>query len=138
MPIDGISADVLEEIRSKVENLKREVSSLQEQIMNNQIKIDSWQRILDLARNTHPKELPFASSRRFSGVAAAEAAKLVLMEAGCPLNISEILTLLKKEGWTTTAKLPKINLGTMLVRSRKFTRPGPGVYGLPPEKQEDD
>ncbi len=138
MHTDGISTDVVEEIRSKVENLKRDVSSLQEQIKSHQIKMDSWQLILDLARNTTAKELPLEDSGRFSGVGAVEATKLLLKEIGHPLHINDILRLLKAEGWTTSSKSPKINLSTMLTRSKQFKKPGPGMYGLPPERDEDD
>ena len=130
MQINGISVEVLDEIRSRIESLHSEVESLEKQINAHRITIDSWQRILDLAHNTGFQELPLTNAGRFDGMTAADATERLLKEAGHPLHLTEILKRLNAGGWNTAAKAPTSNLGTMLQRSGKFGRAAPGVYEL--------
>ena len=84
--MNTISADVIEEIRVKVGDLRIEMASLQEEINNRQVKIDSWQRILDLARNAASQQLPLPDSGRFSDMAAADATEILLKESGASVT----------------------------------------------------
>ena len=130
MQNDGISPNVLDEIRSRVETLRYEVESLEEQIKAHRIQIGSWERLLDLAHNTGSHELPLTRVGRFEGMTAADATEIILKEAGHALHLTEILKRLNVGGWNTTAKAPISNLSTMLQRSGKFRRVSPGVYEL--------
>ena len=131
MESDVISPDVLDEIRGRVEALRSEVESLEEQIKARRMKIGSWERILALAHNiAGPQELPLPRGGRFEGLTAADATEIILKEAGHALHLTEILKRLNAGGWSTTAKQPISNLSTMLQRSGKFRRVAPGVYEL--------
>ena len=124
--MDTVKNEVIQEIREKMALLQQEIST-------RQAKLDEWQRVVDLMRDSDVQQLPLTKTGRFATISAVGATAILLKEEGRPLHVSEILPLLQAGGWTSNAKTPTTTLSAMLYRSGKFVKKAPGVYALPSE-----
>ena len=127
---DRISADVIDDIRLRVEGLRGEIVALETEMRNRQVTMESWQRVLDLARAESSQQLPSTGSGRFSEMRAVDATVVLLKEQGRALHITDLLMQLKAGGWVTAAKNQENNLNNIIQRDERFIRVNPRVWDL--------
>lgn len=116
---------VAERLRKKMQ----EVQSLEEKLRTARIYVQALQDVMKAmgATPTAPETKPERSLRAGSGVSQA---RDVILKAGKPVHISDLLSGIGKEDTRDGRASLTSSLAAYVRRGEIFTRPAPNTYGL--------